>query len=58
MYTNDTDWMKEAMSLAPTLVIVGLYFFVMRAMSKGGGGMGGGGGLFNIGKSNAKVNPF
>lgn len=53
IYANDTDWAKEAMSLAPTLIFVGLYFAVMRGMGRGGMG-GGPGGLFNIGKSNAK----
>lgn len=53
IYANDTDWAKEVMSLAPTLIFVGLYFAVMRGIGKGGMG-GGPGGLFNIGKSNAK----
>merc|ERR1711871_1534101 len=53
IYANETDWAKEAMSLAPTLIFVGLYFAVMRGIGRGGMG-GGPGGLFNIGKSNAK----
>lgn len=53
VYADDADWAKEAMSLAPTLIFVGLYFAVMRGIGRGGMG-GGAGGLFNIGKSNAK----
>ena len=37
----------------PILFIVGLWIFLMRRM--GGGSMGGGGGVFNVGKSKAKM---
>ena len=37
----------------PILFIVGLWIFLMRRM--GSGGMGGGGGVFNVGKSKAKM---
>ena len=37
----------------PLLIIVGIWFFVFRRM--GGGSMGGGGGIFNVGRSKAKL---
>ena len=40
-------------NLIPILFIVGLWIFIMRRMSGGGGGMGGG--VFNVGKSKAKM---
>ena len=55
-YANQTSWGSELMKLAPTLVLVGLWVFMMARMN--GGGIGGGGGgpgnIFKIGKSNAK----
>lgn len=52
-YVSETNWMTEAMKLAPTALIIGAWFYMMR----GAGGAGGGGGIgnmFKIGKSNAK----
>ncbi|MFN2262204.1 MAG: ATP-dependent zinc metalloprotease FtsH, partial [Psychroflexus sp.] len=40
--------------LLPIILIVGIWIFIMRRMSKGGGG-GPGGQIFNIGKSKAKL---
>jgi cell division protease FtsH len=40
-------------NLIPILFIVGLWVFLMRRMGGGGGGMGGG--VFNVGKSKAKM---
>lgn len=37
------------------LLIVALWFFMIRRMSKGVGGGAGGGGIFNVGKSQAKL---
>ncbi len=37
------------------LLILGLWFFFMRRMSKGMGGGAGGGGIFNVGKSQARL---
>jgi AFG3 family protein len=57
-YVSETNWGSELMKFAPTLLIVGLWLFMMRGMSGGAGGMGGGGGgmgnIFKVGKSNAK----
>lgn len=40
-------------SMFPILLLVGLWLFIMRRM--GGGGAGGGAGVFNVGKSKAKM---
>ena len=40
-------------NLLPILFIVGIWIFLMRRMGGGGGGMGGG--VFNVGKSKAKM---
>ena len=40
-YANQTSWGSELMKLAPTLVLVGLWVFMMARMN--GGGIGGGG---------------
>ncbi|MBQ0740851.1 peptidase M41, partial [Aquimarina celericrescens] len=40
--------------LLPIILIVGIWIFIMKRMSKGGGG-GPGGQIFNIGKSKAKL---
>ncbi len=47
------DWTGEIISwIFPLLIIVGLWFFIMRMMSKGGGP---GGQIFSIGKSKATL---
>lgn len=54
--SNDTrkDVFGDILSyLLPILVIIGLWFLLMRFMSRGGGG--GGGQIFNIGKSKAQL---
>ena len=54
---NETNWGGELMKFAPTLLIIGLWLFMMKGMGGGMGGMGGGGkmgDIFKIGKSNAK----
>lgn len=52
-YVTETSWLAEAAKLAPTLLIIGAWLFMMRGMggAAGGGGMGG---IFQIGKSKAK----
>jgi AFG3 family protein len=52
---NETrqDWSKDILGwVFPILLLVGVWFFIMRMMSRGGGG---GGQLFNIGKSKAQL---
>jgi len=52
MYVNETSWTQEAMRFAPTLLLIGAYFALMRGAS---GGMGGGASnVFKIGKTTAK----
>jgi len=48
------DWTGEIFAwILPILIIVGIWFFFMRSMSRGGGGAGGQ--IFNIGKSKAQI---
>ena len=42
-------------SLAPMIFLVVIWIFLMRRMSGGSGMMGGGGGIFNVGKSKARL---
>lgn len=48
--TEETNWMSELTWIAPILIMVVLWLFMMRRMS---GGSGGPGQIFNIGKSKA-----
>jgi cell division protease FtsH len=48
--TEETNWMNEMTWIAPILIMVVLWLFMMRRMS---GGSGGPGQIFNIGKSKA-----
>jgi len=53
--SNETrqDWGKDIFGwVFPILLLVGVWFFIMRMMSKGGAG---GGQIFNIGKSKAQL---
>ncbi|WP_394668159.1 ATP-dependent zinc metalloprotease FtsH [Halosquirtibacter xylanolyticus] len=53
-YQERTDSMSVLFSLAPILIIIFIWFYLFRRMGKGGGA-GGSGGIFNVGKSQAKV---
>ncbi len=57
IYINNvsrTNWGGEIIGwVFPILLLVGLWFFIMRMMSRGGGGAGGQ--IFNIGKSKAQL---
>lgn len=53
-YVNHTNWLTEMMKLAPTVLIIGAWLFMMRNVAGGGGG-GGMSNIFKIGKSNAKM---
>lgn len=46
-------WTSMLVNLLPWVLIIGVWFFVMRSMSRGGGG--GGGGIMNVGKAKAQV---
>ena len=52
--TIENRWMEIFLSFLPSLLIVGVWIFLMRRMS-GGGGAGAGSQIFNIGKSKAKL---
>lgn len=54
-YETRSNYFSEILiGLLPIILIVGIWIFIMKRMSKGGGG-GPGGQLFNIGKSKAKL---
>jgi cell division protease FtsH len=51
---NRRNWGGEIIGwILPVLLLVGVWFFIMRMMSRGGGGPGGQ--IFNIGKSKAQL---
>ena len=53
-YEERADIFGDLMGwLLPLLIIVGIWIFIFRRM--GGGSMGGGGGIFNVGRSKAKL---
>ncbi|MEG0807285.1 MAG: ATP-dependent zinc metalloprotease FtsH [Alistipes sp.] len=54
-YQNkENDWTSVLIGLLPWVLIIGVWFFVMRSMSRGAGG-GAGGGIMNVGKAKAQV---
>jgi cell division protease FtsH len=54
-YETRSNYFSEILiGLLPIILIVGIWIFIMRRMSRGGGG-GPGGQIFNIGKSKAKL---
>ena len=53
-YENrENGWMNLLVNFLPWLLIIGVWFFIMRGMSRGGGA--GAGGLMNVGKAKAQV---
>ena len=54
-YKKETNFLKDILfSIGPFIIIILLWWWIFRRMSKGGAG-GGAGGIFNVGKSQAKV---
>ena len=54
VYKNKSnDWTNLLINLLPWVLIIGVWFFIMRSMSRGGGA--GGGGIMNVGKARAQV---
>ena len=53
-YNNEKSFWDGIWSWLPFIVLIGIWFFVMRRMS-GGGSSGAGGQIFNIGKSKAQL---
>ncbi len=53
VYENkDNGWSSFLINVLPWVVFIGIWFFVMRSMSRGGGA---GGGIMNVGKAKAQV---
>ena len=54
-YKKETNWMRDVLvSFGPFIIIILIWWWIFRRMSRGSGG-GGAGGIFNVGKSQAKV---
>ncbi|WP_419511165.1 ATP-dependent zinc metalloprotease FtsH [Alistipes sp.] len=55
VYENkENGWTNVLINLLPWVLIIGVWIFVMRSMSRGAGG-GAGGGIMNVGKAKAQV---
>ncbi|MDD4431117.1 MAG: AAA family ATPase, partial [Bacteroidales bacterium] len=56
-YDNTSNtFMSVLLSLAPFILLIVIWVFIMRRMAGGGaGGAGGAGGIFNVGKSKARL---
>lgn len=55
-YTTQENYFGDFIGwILPFALIIGIWFYVFRRMSKGSGGSGGSGNIFNVGKSKAKV---
>lgn len=55
-YTTHENYFGDFIGwILPFALIIGIWFYVFRRMSKGAGGGGGSGNIFNVGKSKAKV---
>lgn len=52
-FEEESDWFEGFMYLLPIIIIIAFWLFMMRRMN--GGGSGGAGGIFNVGKSKAKL---
>ncbi|WP_167609873.1 ATP-dependent zinc metalloprotease FtsH [Maribellus sediminis] len=54
-YKKETNWVRDVLiSIGPFIIIILIWWWIFRRMSRGGAG-GGAGGIFNVGKSQAKV---
>lgn len=54
-YKNETNWVRDVLvSFGPFIIIILIWWWIFKRMSRGGSG-GGAGGIFNVGKSQAKV---
>ncbi len=51
--TEKNSWLDMLIGFLPWILIIGVWFFLMRSMSRGGGA--GGGGIMNVGKAKAQV---
>jgi len=54
-YKDETNWLRDGLiSFGPFIIIILIWWWIFKRMSRGGAG-GGAGGIFNVGKSQAKV---
>ena len=54
-YKKETNWVRDVLiSIGPFIIIILIWWWIFRRMSRGGAG-GGAGGIFNVGKSQAKI---
>ena len=54
-YETETSWGGEILKLAPTLLLIGFWIFMMRGAAGAAGGRGGPGGMFSVGKSKPTI---
>ena len=55
-YDEEHNWGGELLwTIGPLLLIILFWWWIFRRMSRGGAGGGGAGGIFNVGKSQAKI---
>ena len=55
-YETETSWGGELLKLAPTLLLIGFWIFMMRGAAGAAGGAGGGrGNIFQVGKSKPTI---
>ena len=55
-YDEENNWGGELLwTIGPLLLIILFWWWIFRRMSRGGAGGGGAGGIFNVGKSQAKI---
>ncbi len=53
-YKNESNpWGSIIINLLPWVILIGIWFFIIRTMSRGGGGAGGN--IMNVGKARAQV---
>ena len=53
-YKNESSpWSNILINLLPWVILIGIWFFIIRTMSRGGGGAGGN--IMNVGKARAQV---
>lgn len=55
-YKTQPNYLRDVLGwLLPIFIILAIWLFIFRRMSRGGGGPGGGGNIFSVGKSKAQL---